>query len=299
MNLSSGYPLFVVFLLVVLAVPPGLERGSWKRFFIALPLSLVGILLPLFVFVFSAALAPEWKGGCESGWIDCFHEGKMSLLPLVLWATAALYAKDILAVKNSTHSWIVLGILFGATVSGVCLIYGLWMFLIKPSGIHLWLIVPLYVFLWYSIHAVSLIRTGKVPLTTRVIAVLSSVPFWIASILWSKKIYDELPNNPPHCFIVTAASCGHKNFVGPFVEVPHHGRKQQANRQLAVLWRFEEFWREQSKGSHAAFRCIYNRLGPKIARRINSPVRADIIYVAIKPAEFLAAVILKIADKKN
>src|SRR5437868_5350423 len=96
-------PLFIIFVLpsLVLALPALKRRPPWG-YFMAVFVSFIGIILPLFVFVLSGALVPDWKGGATHGWIDCFHQGKFVLGPLVLWATVAFYAVEICHVKNRT-----------------------------------------------------------------------------------------------------------------------------------------------------------------------------------------------------
>jgi len=70
-----GDILFIVQLLLVgLALPPALKQGSRRRFFIAMALSAAGVLVPLFVFLASSFLIPDWKGACQhsrktEGWL--------------------------------------------------------------------------------------------------------------------------------------------------------------------------------------------------------------------------------------
>jgi hypothetical protein len=44
---------------------------------------------------------------------------------------------------------------------------------------------------------------------------------------------------------------------------------------------------------------MYNRFGPRIAKKIRSPWTADFAYVVLIPAQFLAAVVIKIAAILN
>jgi len=274
--------------LCLLAMPPAFNEKSWKRFFLALVLSAVGILVPLFIFGISAGMVPEWKGACRFGWLDCFHEGKLALTPLVLWASAALYALEIYRVKNRTRSWIVLGIFLGAVMSSLCFIFGV----LCINQLAMFLVVPLYVSIWYSIRAHQLIRTAKLPLRFYLWTLLGSLPFWIGAVMWSRKTFAVLPDQAPSCFVVTAATHGHESLVGPFMEITHHGRPHRANKQLLTLWQFEELWRSRAPGSHAAFRRVYNVCGPAVARRIASPWVADLTYLVLKPVEILARKII-------
>jgi hypothetical protein len=286
--LMNPFVVFAFFAWLVLVLAPALTHPSWRRLLLAVPLTLVGVLLPLFVFAFSAFLVPEWKGGCDHGWVDCFHVGKLALTPFVLWATAALYAVEVCRVAKPTARWIVLGFFFGAMVSSVCLVYGLVFCGLQKSGMAAWLLVPAYVPVWYITRAIQLMSAASFRPVAYVIASCSSLPFWFGAVVWSRRTYEALPDQAPSCFVVTAATRGHRRFVGPFVEVTHRGHLVQANQQLMTLWRFEALWRARTPRSHARFRRAYNRAGPAIARSITSPWIADLAYLALKPAEFLA-----------
>jgi hypothetical protein len=269
-------------------------RGVSRRggFFAGLLLAIFGVVLPVFVFLASAFMVPDWKGAAASGWLDCFHEGKLALTPLVLWAAAAFNAVEICRVRDRTRPWIVLGYFLGAVVSSVCAMFGLFCVPNEPGKI--WLLVPFYVAVWYSVRAANLIRHAPLKPGAYLAALLGSLPLWIGSVLWSRRIYETLPNNPPECFVVTAASRGHAGIVGPFIEISRRGRTRTVNAQSATLWQFEHRWHARAPRGHAVFRRIYNRLGPAIACRITRPWMADVAYLAIKPAELAAAFLLRL-----
>jgi hypothetical protein len=279
-------PFLIVLLLILtaLALPPALKKKSWLWFFMALVLSFVGVVLPLFVFFFSSFMTPEWKGACTHGWLDCFIVGKLALTPFVLVATAAWYRVEILHTAKTTERWVVVGMFLGAIVATVCCVFGL-----VSIGWQAWMLVPFYVAAWYSIRAAQLIQTASFGFWTYFGALLGSLPFWLLSWFWSRSVFESLPDKvPSDCFVVTAAGRGHGKIVGPRIEVTHNGRLVRANRQLITLWQFEHCWRNQSPRSHAAFRKVYNRAGPVVAARIKSPWLADLAYLAIKPVELVA-----------
>ncbi len=280
--------IFLMVILCVLASPATLKEKSWRRFLIAMALSFVGVVLPLFFFLFSAFMEPEWKGECAHGWLDCFIMGKLALTPLVLLATAALYALEIIRVEKRTRRWIVVGIFLGAVMASVCFVFG-----VVCLGFRAGLLVPLYVAAWYSVRAVQLIKAARLSFWTYLISLVGSLPFWLASWLWSRSLYEALPDKVPDgCFIVTAAGHGHAKFVGPHFEIEHKGRRRLANQQLLTFWQFENLWCVCSPRSHAMFRKIYNCVGPVIARRISSPCLADLTFIALKPLEWLARLCL-------
>ena len=281
-------------ILMALAAPPALRARSWKRFLIALVLTFFGIGLPLFIFLFSGLMLPEWKGACHHGWLDCFHRGKWALLPLVLWASAALYAVEIWRTPGRTRPWIVLGLLTGAAVSAVC--FGVGVVIVPGSQwreLAGWLLFPFCVAVWYGLRARQLLKAAGTSAGAMAATLLGSVPFWLGAVLWSRRAYAALPDTPPNCFVATAAARGHGFVVGPRLRVMHHGRTQEATRQLRTLWEFEERWARRAPRSHAGFRRLYNVAGPLVAARLTTPLAADLAHLAIKPAELAARAVLK------
>ena len=274
-----------------LALPPAMKEKSWRSFFRAFILVLVVTVLPLFFFIFSFYIAPQSKSECTRGWLECFIAGKLALTPLVLFSTAAFYALEILRVKNRTAGWIVIGVFIGATIAMTCFFFGL-VFYASDSRFLL-LSVPLYVAVWYSWRAVQLIKAAPFGISTYVYSLVGSLPFWLASWWWSWSTYKSLPVDPSGCFVVTAASRGHEEFVGPFTKITRHGRERRVNQQLMTFWQLEELWRRRSPLSHCCFRRVYNRIGPVIARRLTSRWHADAACAALKPLEWTARFILK------
>ena len=270
-----------------LALPPALIRKSWTQFWIGFVLSPFAVVLPLAFFFLSMFLTPDSKEVCHNGALDCFHLGKLALSPFVLWATAALYAVEIAEVRNPGRPWIVNGLVLGAIISSVCTVFGV--LTNRQDNVMLFcLAVPLYTSIWYIARAVHTIRTQPIDSTKLTIALGSSLPFWALSVWWSYKTYLSLPDHVESCFVVTAASRGHRGIVGPHFNVVRRRCHRVANYQLATFWTFEALWRKTAPRSHAAFRRIYNIIGPIIARRITSPWIADVVYVLLKPAEFFA-----------
>jgi hypothetical protein len=286
-------PLLLLLGLPGLALPPALKEKSWKRFFVALALTVPAIVLPLVFFFLSALLSPEAKDLCYNGAIDCFHVGKLALTPFVFWATAALYVVDIYRVESRTRTWIVQGLLIGAMISSVCTVFGFVTHWHEITSIWWLLLVPLYTSVWYVVRTTQALRNYPPDTTNLTIAVGSSLPFWAVSVFWTYKTYLSLPDHLQECFVVTAASRGHRNVVGPLLDVTHRGRQRRATHQLATLWAFEALWRRHAPRLHATFRRVYNIIGPIIARRITSPWIADVFFIALKPAEFFARIVVK------
>lgn len=271
------------------------------RFFIGLILTFVGVVLPLLIFFLSSTMMePDWKGACPYGSLDCFITGKLGLTPLVLLATAALYALEILRVENRTAPWIVIGIFLGAIVSSICFVFGLVCFGFEGQDLKWWLLVPFYVAVWYSIRAVQLIKVARIDFKTYLISLACSLPLWLLSWMSSRSIYASLPNQAPDsCFIVTAAGRGHAGFVGRHIKIERGGRRLLVNQQLIIFWQFENRWRNFAPRSYRVFRDAYNRIGPVIAARIKSPWLADFTWIVLKPFELIAKVISEILNRHD
>jgi hypothetical protein len=107
--------------------------------------------------------------------------------------------------------------------------------------------------------------------------------------VWSAVVYyRSLSTTAPDCFIAAAAARGHPRFVGSRRVRMANGHTLRVNRQLRVLKGFELALLALAPGIHRPLRAVYNRLGPVAARRIRHPLLADLAYVALKPAEWLA-----------
>ncbi len=273
---------------LLLASPPAVRRGSWSYFGLAFIQSLGGIVIPLLTFLGAASFTPDWKGGCRFGWLDCFHGGKFALLPLVLWAVASFYAAMIWRNGRPARPWVKLGLLQGVVVGWVCLVHGFATIRFEAAML-LGMLIPLYTAAWYGVAAYLVVVKSSPPITPSQawMALGTGAPWWVLSAVASWWSYRGLPEQPPSCFVVTAALRGHPALVGPLAVLPgRDGRLRRVNRQLLAFWALEDVWARSAPQSHRAFRRCYNRLGPRVARRMNTPWRADAVYLALKPLEW-------------
>lgn len=291
-------PLFWIILLSVIAVPSFVLAAAGAKgrpSLLLIFLCAIGIVIPILVFFLSACLTPDCKGASRNGWIDCFFAGKLALTPLVFWGAWGLFDFQI-SNTSPVRKSAAQGLVVGALVSCICL--GLGMVTIfsspPPNEMAPWLLIPLFVAVWYSVAAINAAPAAKLKPFDYLIALCASIPFWLGSILWSQSCYKELPNAAPGCFVVTAASRGHRRIVGPFFPAVRRGSLRTVNQQLLTFWRFEAAWRTHLPLAHATFRKIYNRIGPVIAKRICSPWLADAAYLTLKPAEFICRALVNI-----
>jgi hypothetical protein len=274
---------------LLLAVPAAVRTRSWSLSGLAFVQSAGGIVVPLLAFVASAFLVPEWKGGCRLGAVDCFHAGKLALLPLVLWSMAAFYRATVRQPRPPHRRWVRLGLVHGAAISGVCVVHGLLTLRAEPPLIA-GMLIPLYTAAWYALTAYRVAYRDEptiTPAEERTVA-FSGVPLWLLAAALSALQYRGLPTSPPSCFVVTAASRGHRRLVGPLLPVPRAGRLRRASAQLLTFWSLEAAWSRRSPATHRAFRQFYNRVGPHVARHIRGPWTADAVYLCLKPLEWAA-----------
>jgi hypothetical protein len=101
--------------------------------------------------------------------------------------------------------------------------------------------------------------------------------------------YATLPTEDPSCFVCTAAARGHWWLVGSEV-IARGKRRRLVTHQLRVLKAAELALLAICPLAHRVARRVYNRVGPMIARRIKNAWLADAAYLALKPAEWLAAI---------
>ncbi len=115
--------------------------------------------------------------------------------------------------------------------------------------------------------------------------------------LFSQKV--SPPVDPFGCeYLCTAASGGHKRVVKPLRIGERLGRPIIVNRQLCVANAFEELIQKKTPRFHKLLRSIYDVVGYAIAKRIKTPLAADIAYIVIKPLEWFLLLILYLVEIK-
>lgn len=99
-------------------------------------------------------------------------------------------------------------------------------------------------------------------------------------------------------YLCTVAAGGHRRLVKPIRRGIRHGHPVIVNRQLCIANAFEQILEERTPRLHAAIRGFYDRYGFPLARRIRSPYTADLIYILMKPLEWLFLAVLYLVDVK-
>lgn len=71
-----------------------------------------------------------------------------------------------------------------------------------------------------------------------------------------------------------------------------HGHEITVNRQLCIANAFEQLLSERAPHLHRAIRSFYDKTGYPIAKHIKTPLAADIVYITMKPLEWLFLLVL-------
>ena len=98
-------------------------------------------------------------------------------------------------------------------------------------------------------------------------------------------------------YLCTVAAGGHKKLVKPLRYGIRRGEKIVVNRQLLVANAFEDLIQEKCPGFHRTVRRFYDKHGYPISRHITTKLRADIVYIFMKPLEYLFIITLYLFDK--
>ena len=97
-------------------------------------------------------------------------------------------------------------------------------------------------------------------------------------------------------YLCTVAAGGHKKIVKPLRKGVRHGHEVIVNRQLCVANAFVQILEEKTPRFHKLVRGIYDRYGFPVARLIKSKWMADIIYILMKPLEWIFLTVIYMID---
>ncbi len=98
-------------------------------------------------------------------------------------------------------------------------------------------------------------------------------------------------------YLCTVAARGDEKLVKPLRAGRRHGRLIVVNRQLLVANAFEDLIRERTPRLHRLVRRIYDTYGRPISQQINTRFRSDMVYLAMKPLEWLFVATLYLFDR--
>lgn len=112
--------------------------------------------------------------------------------------------------------------------------------------------------------------------------------------------YSTMISPPPEHYtghyLCTVAVNGHEKLVKPTRLGVRQGVKIGVNRQLCVANAFEQVIEEKTPRFHRLVRYIYDNYGYPLSKHITTKLRADIIYIVMKPLEWIFLAVLYLSD---
>ena len=99
-------------------------------------------------------------------------------------------------------------------------------------------------------------------------------------------------------YLCTVAAGGHKKLVKPVRFGRRRGAIIVVNRQLCIANAFEESIAERFPRFHKWIRHVYDTYGYPLSNIITSPARADIVYILMKPLEWIFLIYLYLTDTR-
>lgn len=97
-------------------------------------------------------------------------------------------------------------------------------------------------------------------------------------------------------YLCTVAAGGHDKIVKPLRYGKRRGQMIIVNRQLCVANAFEELIQEKMPRFHTCIRSFYDTYGYPVSKHITTPYRADVIYILMKPLEWIFLLVLYTFD---
>jgi len=252
----------------------------------------------------TGAFESDWKGMKGLGWWGVIHEGYAGAMLFPIWAVSQLSLFGAIVGRERLHkskpNFLMMGIL-----AAICLWYGYSTLFERftstyggegdPSGRAMFAMIPLLPGFVLILMMVRVWRRGELSgnwwLPTSILGpgVVASL---IAKFYAAQRLFDSLPDVEPHrCFIVTAAASGHPWLVGSRPDLRTGLRE---NRQLRRMRAFESLLQSLAPRFHRRLRQVYNIVGPVVANRIRTPLAADAIYLALKPLEWAAILVVRV-----
>ena len=101
---------------------------------------------------------------------------------------------------------------------------------------------------------------------------------------------------PDGHYLCTVATGGHRKVVKPLRYGKRCGNIIIVNRQLLTANAFEDLIAEKAPNFHHAVRTFYNKHGYPLSKHITTKLRADIVYIVMKPLEWIFLIVLYLFD---
>ena len=99
-------------------------------------------------------------------------------------------------------------------------------------------------------------------------------------------------------YLCTVAAGGHKKIVKPIRYGTRIDHTIIVNRQLCIANAFEDVIKERTPRFHRFIRGVYDRYGYPVSNLITAPWKADIVYILMKPLEWIFLLFLYLVDTR-
>lgn len=99
-------------------------------------------------------------------------------------------------------------------------------------------------------------------------------------------------------YLCTVSLKVHEKLVKPLRYGIRRNNKIIVNRQLLIANAFEQLIQEKVPRTHKVIRYIYDKYGYPLSRNINNAWSADLVYLIMKPFEWLFLIVLYALDNK-
>ncbi|MCR5722126.1 MAG: hypothetical protein K6G72_07270 [Lachnospiraceae bacterium] len=116
-----------------------------------------------------------------------------------------------------------------------------------------------------------------------------------ADYAFSQRIPPEVLPYDGH-YLCTVAARGHKGLVRPLRYGERNGTVVTVNRQLEIANAFEQVLEERTPRLHRLIRNFYDKHGLPIAKVIRTKFSSDLVYILMKPLEWIFLVVLYLTD---
>lgn len=125
----------------------------------------------------------------------------------------------------------------------------------------------------------------------------SIIKAWTETADWtlSQQIAPQNISYDEH-YLCTVAAGGHKRVVKPIRTGLRHGHRVIVNRQLCIANAFEQVLEEKVPILHTIIRKVYDSTGYPLSKHIRSKYIADLIYLLMKPLEWIFLFVLYTVD---
>lgn len=99
-------------------------------------------------------------------------------------------------------------------------------------------------------------------------------------------------------YLCTVAAHGHRRLVKPLRMGERHGHAIVVNRQLCIANAFEQIIEEKTPRFHRHVRRFYDTYGLPVAKHIRSHLASDVVYLIMKPLEWVFLAVIYLCDTK-